>query len=286
MIRLVTWNVQWFRGLDGRVDPARVIAHARSLADFDVLCVQELADHYPAPMLAGNDEADQFAVLAALLPGFEIVAGVGSDHPGSGRRRRFGNAIASRLPVRQVRRHLLPWPADPSVSSMQRVAVEATVATPSGEWRVTTTHLEYYSRIQRAAQVARLRELHAQASAHAEAPGAGGDADGPFRVFPEARAAIVAGDFNLPAGDAQYRAMLEPFADRTPRFHDAWTLVHGSAPQPATFCRHVPFAPGSVPIACDFVFVSDDLAPRVRSVAVDTDTRLSDHQPVVVTLGD
>ena len=40
---LVTWNVQWFCGLDERVDVPRVLAHARAMADFDVLCLQEVA---------------------------------------------------------------------------------------------------------------------------------------------------------------------------------------------------------------------------------------------------
>ena len=99
-MKLLTWNVQWFRGLDGRVDPVRVVAHARSLADFDVLCLQELADHFPAPLLEGNDDADQFALIARLLPGHAVVPGFAVDHPApGGRRRRFGNAIASRYPV-------------------------------------------------------------------------------------------------------------------------------------------------------------------------------------------
>jgi endonuclease/exonuclease/phosphatase family metal-dependent hydrolase len=36
---------------------------------------------------------------------------------------------------------------------------------------------------------------------------------------------------------------------------------------------------------CDFIFVSPDLKARIRDVAVDVDTQVSDHQPVVLTLG-
>jgi endonuclease/exonuclease/phosphatase family metal-dependent hydrolase len=36
------------------------------------------------------------------------------------------------------------------------------------------------------------------------------------------------------------------------------------------------------PYCCDFVFVTRDLAPRIRSVRVDAHTRASDHQPVIV----
>jgi endonuclease/exonuclease/phosphatase family metal-dependent hydrolase len=37
-------------------------------------------------------------------------------------------------------------------------------------------------------------------------------------------------------------------------------------------------------VACDFVWVSEDLAPRVQAVAVDGATTLSDHQPVLLRL--
>ncbi len=95
-MKILTWNVQWCRGIDGRVDPARIVAEARRIADFDVLCLQEVADNFPDPRLAGNDARDQFAAIAGLLPGFEPVPGVAVDHPGeAGRRRRFGNMILS-----------------------------------------------------------------------------------------------------------------------------------------------------------------------------------------------
>ena len=41
-MRLLTWNVQWCRGLDGPVDPSRIVREARRLADPDVLCLQEI----------------------------------------------------------------------------------------------------------------------------------------------------------------------------------------------------------------------------------------------------
>jgi endonuclease/exonuclease/phosphatase family metal-dependent hydrolase len=70
---LITWNVHWCRGVDGRVDPARIVAEAKQLADFDVLCLQEIADNFPHPRLAGSAGEDQFAVLPALLPAFTAI---------------------------------------------------------------------------------------------------------------------------------------------------------------------------------------------------------------------
>jgi len=55
-VKLVTWNIQWGRGVDGRVDLARIVSTARGLADFDLLCLQEVADNFPG--LEGNDDRD------------------------------------------------------------------------------------------------------------------------------------------------------------------------------------------------------------------------------------
>ena len=65
---------------------------------------------------------------------------------------------------------------------------------------------------------------------------------------------------------------------------DAWPLAHGRQPHAPTF-RVFDRTYGPEPMACDFVFVSAGLAPRVRRVEVDLQTRASDHQPVLVELG-
>ncbi len=282
-MHVLTWNIQWCRGVDGRVDPARIVAEIRRLGDFDVICLQEVADNFPAPRLEGNDARDQFALLAAAFPRYTLVVGCAVDHPATPEgavRRRFGNAILSRLPVGQVFRHALPRPLDPGVSSMPRIALEAVVATAFGDLRVVTTHLEYFSRRQRLAQVDAIRALYAEGHAYADAAPASADGS-PFHAWPRPAAMLACGDFNMPVTDAAYARMLEPFADGTPPLRDAWSLGAGG-PQPPTFCVHKPYAPGMRPYACDFAFVSEPLAPRVRSLSVDGATQASDHQPVML----
>src|SRR5437879_11705867 len=152
------------------------------MADFDVLCLQEVASTYPD--LAGSSGENQYETLAGLLPDYTVVKGVATDVFASrGERREFGNAIITRLPILQAFRRLLPWPAYPSVPSMQRSAVEVVLELPSSPLRVTTTHLEYYSAKQRAAQVEALRELQIEAAGHAAAP-AQAKESGPFRTMP------------------------------------------------------------------------------------------------------
>ncbi|HOM13421.1 MAG TPA: endonuclease/exonuclease/phosphatase family protein [Rubrivivax sp.] len=276
-MKLVTWNTQWCCGLDGVVSAQRIVAGARALADFDVLCLQEVAQGYRA--LPGAP-GDQPAQLAALLPGYQLFFGAAVDEfAADGTRQRFGNLVATRLPVAQVQHHSLPWPADAGVPSMPRMCTVLTLQDPRlGALRVMTTHLEYYSKRQRMAQAQALCALHAQASALAAAPPADGDAGSPFQAKTHTTQAILCGDFNLEASAPEYAAITAG------GLHDAWRALHGAQPQPATF-RLFDRSYGPEPVACDFVFVSAGLLPRLRRMAIDGQTRASDHQPVLVELG-
>lgn len=284
-MKLITWNIQWGCGIDGRVDLERIVGTARGIADFDVICVQEVADNFPG--LDGNDDRDQFAALGALLPGFQRVEGYGVDVVGEGgRRRRFGNAIFSRYSVLSARRHALPWPADGAKSTMPRVAVEATVQAPHGALRITTTHLEYYSDAQRRAQALRLRNLHDEACHRAALPPpAEQDANPVFSPTPQTRSAILTGDFNFPPENPAYEEIQHPLTGGAPAYLDAWRLVHGRKPHAPTFCVHSS-GYSETPYCCDFVFVSADLGPRVRAIGVDSATQASDHQPVLLEIDD
>jgi len=285
-LNLITWNVQWCRGVDGRVDPARIASEARTLADFDVLCVQEIADNFPDPRLAGNSDENQFAILAAQLPGYEAAPGIATDYPAEGgRRRRFGNMILSRLPVRQVYRHLLPYPLDPGVPAMPRIAVEAIVSPPFGDVRVITTHLEYYSAKQRMAQAEALRAIYAEGHAYARDAQITMDDRSPFHTFVRPKATIITGDFNFEPDGPEHPRMLAPFGDGTPPLHDAWQVAHPGEPHPSTFCIYQKADPCGDELHCDFIFVSDELKSRVRSLVVDQKTQAADHQPVILTLG-
>ncbi|HET7402715.1 MAG TPA: endonuclease/exonuclease/phosphatase family protein [Usitatibacter sp.] len=283
-MRLVTWNIQWGRGVDGRVDLARIVSTARELADFDVLCLQEVADNFPG--LEGNDDRDQFALLAQLLPGYRAAEAIGVERVApDGRRRRFGNVLFTRYPILAVRRHALPWPADAAAPSMPRALVEAVVQAPMGPVRIGTTHLEYYSAVQRAAQARYLRQLHEEACARAAGSAQPGDPGTPFEATPATCRALLTGDFNFPVDDASHAGIQQAAAGGAPPYRDAWRVVYPRKPHPPTFCVHE-HGYAEEPYCCDFIFVSADLAPRVRSIRVDVDTQASDHQPVVAEIDD
>ena len=44
---LITWNIQYGKGADGRIDFPRIVEIARKLGDADVICFQELAVNFP-----------------------------------------------------------------------------------------------------------------------------------------------------------------------------------------------------------------------------------------------
>jgi endonuclease/exonuclease/phosphatase family metal-dependent hydrolase len=284
-MQLVCWNLQWCRGVDGRVDPERIARTVHTLApNADVVCFQEVARGFDT--LAGSRGEDQFAWLASLFPGFTAVEGIAVDAPhDAGERAQFGNLLLSRLPLRQVWRHLLPWPGDAGHADMQRMAIEAVIEAPDvGALRVTTTHLGYYAPAQRLAQAEALRALHAQACSHRAPPARADASGGPFHWRARPTASVLCGDFNCEPGSQAYRRLTEPFDDGAPALRDAWTVAHpGRAHDPSVGLFDRVQWPRA--FTCDFAFVSEDLAARVTSLEVDATSDASDHQALLLTLG-
>ena len=288
-MKLITWNVQWCKGCDGRVDPRRIVDDAGALGDFDVLCLQEVADNFPG--LEGSSGEDQFHELAHLLPGFEAVAGVAVDLPDEkGRRRRFGNLVLSRLPVLRVLRHQLPWLPAGAKPGMPRMLLEAVVRAPLGDIRVMTTHLEYYSAAHRAAQVAAIRAVHAQSCSHArrdaqrDGQGDTGEEQGsPFQWSSHPASAILTGDFNYKPDDDLHQRLQAPVDGGGPRLVDSWVVAHPGVAHDHTLGLY-DRKQWPTSYTSDFIYVTEDLAGRVRRVAVDLQTQSSDHQPMLIEL--
>jgi endonuclease/exonuclease/phosphatase family metal-dependent hydrolase len=272
-VRLISWNIQWCRGIDGNVDPARIARVARELCDPDVCCFQEVAINFPA--LAGSAGENQIEMLQAQFPGYSAHFGWAVDVPDDdGGRRHFGNLILSRLPVQRVLRHSLPWPPEDGVPSMPRIAIEAEVQAPWGLVSVTTTHLEYYSATQRAAQIERLCAIESEKTLRATTAPSDEYSSGPFQPLPLPASSILTGDFNMRPDDPLVARMLETRVD-------AWHAANAGVPHPPSFHVH-DRKDGTAPYCCDFVFVSRNLAPRIASMRADLQTQASDHQPLIV----
>jgi endonuclease/exonuclease/phosphatase family metal-dependent hydrolase len=87
-LRIVTYNIHTCVGVDRRYDPARVAAVLQAI-DADIASLQEVYCRR-----GGERQVDQAAYLGRMT-GCRVIAGTGvRDH-----RRRFRNAILTRLPV-------------------------------------------------------------------------------------------------------------------------------------------------------------------------------------------
>ncbi|PXW89690.1 endonuclease/exonuclease/phosphatase family metal-dependent hydrolase [Nitrosomonas sp. Nm84] len=283
-MKLLSWNIQWGRGMDGRVDLSRILQTIRQLGDFDVICLQEVAVNFSG--LPDSKGEDQMAELSAGLPGYTPIYGVATDVPARrGGRSLFGNAIFTRFPVGQVWRHLLPWQAELAVPSMQRMLVEAVITTDIGAVRVMTTHLEYYSQRQREIQIDAIRRLHGEVWAMSQRKFLTEEQGGTFEVFPRPAEAFLCGDLNFPATATERAQILAPFGgDGTPSFQDAWSVLHPATPHTPTVGIHpVDFV--DQPECFDFIFITDGLVHHLKAYGIDVATKASDHQPVWVELG-
>jgi endonuclease/exonuclease/phosphatase family metal-dependent hydrolase len=281
-MRVVSWNIHWGCGKDGRIRIHAIIDVLRRL-NADVICLQEVAANHPE--LEGGASANQFKQLSGALGAYQAIEHAPSEIYRHNTPRLFGNLMLSKYRITQVQRHMLPWPADPgSPAGMPRGAIEAVLDAPGGRVRMLTTHLEYYSAVQRAAQVRQLRHLHAEACARASAPALDAQLDAPFQLGPRPASAIFCGDFNFAPGSSDYDALLAPPGD-TPALPlvDAWQAARDGQTRAPTVGLHGYKWPEQA--AClDYFFVTDDLAPRVRAVEVQSETAASDHQPIVLDL--
>lgn len=279
-MRVVSWNIRWGCGKDGRIRIHAIIDVLRRLNP-DVVCLQEVAANHSE--LEGSATANQFKQLGGAFGGYHSMEHAPSELYKNNSPRLFGNLILSRYRISQVHRHLLPWPADPAnPAGMPRGLMETVIDAPSGKLRLMTTHLEYYSALQRRAQVQRIRELHAEASARARIFQPDPSLDAPFQLGFRPASAILCGDFNFTPDSSDYQAMLAPIDD-APAFVDAWRVAHGGvARAPTTGLHGYPWP--DKPDCYDYFFVTEDLAPRVATVEVQSETAASDHQPVVLDL--
>ncbi|PXX15626.1 endonuclease/exonuclease/phosphatase family metal-dependent hydrolase [Nitrosomonas ureae] len=283
-MKLLSWNIQWGRGMDGRVDLARIIRTIRQIGEFDVICLQEVAVNFPG--LPGSRGENQVTELSAQLPGYTAIYGAATDVPDSfGGRSQFGNAIFTRLPVGQIWRHLLPWQAELTTPSMQRVLVEAVITTTeAGLLRVMTTHLEYYSHHQRQVQIDAIRHLHCEAHTLSQRKFLTGERGGAFEVFPRPMEAILCGDLNFPATAPELAQILAPFNNDTLNFHDTWSVLNpGINHAPTVGIHPVDFVDRAE--CYDFVLITDGLVKHLKIHGIDAETAASDHQPVWVELG-
>lgn len=284
-LKLITWNIRWGRGVDNLVDLDRTVRHLHQFSGFDILCLQEVAAGYHDPELKYADGTNQFEALAAKFHTCTPVCGYAVEHPvPSGAAKRFGNMLLSHFPVLQTYRHRLPQPALSEGKSMPRMALETLIQTPIGILCVITTHLEYNSAAHQIAQIDYLRGICSNAwlpTLLSPCPAA----SGPFTPYPPIAGVILAGDFNFPENAAEKTRLLAPFEQANiPSLTDAWEIGHPCqkhAPTMGYFDRKR-WPKG--PFVSDYIFISRNLANRVKDMRIEETSTASDHQALLLEL--
>ena len=286
-MRLLSYNIQYGRGRDGRFDLPRIAAEA---AGADVVALQEVERYWQR-----SGMEDQPAELARLLdmphwaygPGVDLHLAAPPPGAPAGARRQFGNMLLSRTPLLWSRNHLLPKYASSGPMSLQRSALEGVVDTPAGPLRVYSVHLTHLTAETRLPQVRRLLAIHRDACLEG-APIACGDVKEEWvdEGLPVAmpREAVIMGDFNMEHDSGEYRLMVGPESPYGGRLAnpeglvDAW-VVAGNDPAAGETADI-----RGAPVRLDYCFVSTALSSRVQGAGTDGEAQGSDHQPVWVDL--
>jgi len=288
-MKLVTYNIRYGIGLDGKYDVARI---ADAVRGADLIALQEVTRNNPS-----NAMRDMVEELSALLPDYFAVFGapfggnVGSTVENGRavvRHFEFGNMILSRMPILATRNLLLPRNRTFDTLNFQRGALEALVATPLGPMRFYSVHLDHASPAERIEQ---LRFLMARALGYGSEGGAvTGASDLGWPEPPDAENFILLGDFNCTPGSPEYIELTgRPDAEygltrRANLPFDAALIGDPEHKNRITFVD--PSLKDGVAHRClDYCFVYAGLAPHVRKSWIDGTAEGSDHRPVWTELG-
>ena len=286
-MRLVTYNIQYGKGKDGKFDLDRIADAVRSA---DIIGLQEVTRHLPP-----NADQDQPAEIAALLADRYWVYRAPADFDASvrsedgtvtNRRSQFGNMLLSRWPILSSRLELTPRVRTYDKVAVQRGVLEAVIDHPDGPLRVYVVHLDHLLEQQRVVEVEHLLGFAHDALRHgAGATGLSGRLRLATAVPDEF---IVMGDCNMLPGSPAYVAMTGApdyyYGPVMTSDHvaDTWPLTGREISEGATWWdEETGFTEGT---RLDYVFVSPGLAGGVTGAGVDDDAEGSDHQPVWIDL--
>jgi endonuclease/exonuclease/phosphatase family metal-dependent hydrolase len=294
-MRVVTYNIQYSRGKDGRFDLDRCIAE---VADADIIALQEVERFWQR-----SGMTDQPAAIAARLPEFYWVYGpsfdvqlsngnasteaAGANGAVDSRRRQFGDMLLSRWPI--VSSRLIPLPKTHYADrfNMAMGGLEGVIDSPLGPLRVWSIHIGHLEAPERLEQLRTLLQVQARGSLEYGAwsgPGNIGADDWVEGMDPPPmpEATIWLGDFNMTPDSEEY-SLLTSNAGTGGGFLDAWETAPQREGQGPTYPERV--IDGRIEgDRLDYAFLSADLAPRLAACRIDDEAQGSDHQPVWIEL--
>lgn len=301
-MKIVTYNIQFGLGKDGRFDLERV---AREVDGADIIALQEVERYWQR---SGN--VDQPAQLAEILghyywaygPYFDVDASVAKpDGQITNVRRQFGNMILSKTPILSTRLFPLPKSALRHRHNMVVGVFEGVVKLPEdGALRIYNAHLGARSQHDRISQINSIRETIRRA------PVEGGAWTGPHAHSlwaedmtppPMPESFVLLGDFNFSPADPEYDHLTGPKDGEFGRlssnedFIDSWIAAGYEENEGVTFADTASpgeaqgEAQGEVPgMRIDYAFVDRSMQERVLKARIDETAQGSDHQPYWIEL--
>ncbi len=296
-MKIVTYNIQFGLGKDGRFDLERV---AGEVDGADIIALQEVERNWNR---SGN--VDQPVLLGRMLnkyywaygPYFDVDASTPqSDGSINNVRRQFGNMILSKTPILSTRLFPLPKSALRQRHNMVVGVFEGVVKLQQdGALRIYNAHLGARSQHDRVAQILSIRDTIRRA------PSEGGAWTGELAHSlweqhghflweedatppPMPESFVLLGDFNLEPKDPEYDYLVGPKDGDLGRisspeeFIDTWVASGHGEDEGATYCID-PTASDCETIRIDYAFVDQTMENRVLGARIDQAAQGSDHQP-------
>jgi endonuclease/exonuclease/phosphatase family metal-dependent hydrolase len=297
-MHLVSYNIQYSLGADGRYDLGRSLAAVRAA---DIICLQEVERHWRR-----SGMADQPSLIEKMMADRYCAYGAQFDADASwrektgkivNRRRQFGQMTLSRWPIVAARTHVFPKRDCGERLNLVTGALETVIETPDGPLRVFNIHLSDAAGSERLIQIRHLMDLlhntvrEGSIWTGSEADGTHWETDMPPPPMP--LEALLVGDFNAEPNSLEYATLqlgtIVSVADagetepERHRFIDAW-VVSGHDPNAGVTYRANPAQGADWDQRLDYCFVPETMAHRVVNAWIDEVAIASDHQPVWVEL--
>ncbi|MBZ9859694.1 endonuclease/exonuclease/phosphatase family protein [Mesorhizobium sp. CA12] len=287
-MKIVSYNIQYGIGLDGKYDVGRI---ADAVRGADVVALQEVTRNNPR-----NGDRDMVAEISEALPDYFAAYGsnfevnIGSRLE-NGRAIstsfQLGNMVLSKTPIHLSRNLLLPRSRSLEAMNFQRGALEALIETPLGFIRFYSTHLDHRSPVERQSQIRFLRQRLLNYAL--EGGGLSGIPEIGLPDLPYPEAFIVMGDFNMLPGSPEYVELAgrpdhefgmpltaDLAVDVAQRLAVADLVTWVDPDRPDDKSRHK---------CIDYIFTSASLARSLKRLWSDRDAVGSDHLPLWAELG-
>ena len=286
-MKVVSYNIQYGIGLDGKYDVGRI---ADAVRGADVIALQEVTRNNPR-----NGDRDMVAEIGEALPEYFAAYGSNFEVNIGGRVEngravstnfQLGNMVLSKTPIHLSRNLLLPRSRSLETMNFQRGALEALIETPLGFIRFYSTHLDHRSPVERQNQIRFLRQRLLNYTL--EGGGLSGIPEIGLPDLPYPEAFIVMGDFNMLPGSPEYVELAgrpdhefgmpltaDLAVDVAQRLGVGDLITWVDPERPADTTRYK---------CIDYVFTSASLAKSLQRLWSDRQAVGSDHLPLWVEL--